>query len=224
MKLRTPAAFDRSGWFYDRLAHLIFGGTIRKSQVQLLSFIPAGASVLLIGGGTGWLLRDLARLSLSLEITYLEASPNMLAKARQTAEQLPAKYLKICFRPGTETALKPTEKFDVIFTPFVLDLYPEDQVWRMATQLKDHLHAGGLWLLADFFISPEQKGWTKFWQLRVVQLMYTFFGWVEGLTTRNLPDLDFVFRRLPVALQHSQSFCRGFIQSHVYQKSGSKPD
>ncbi len=221
MELRTPATFNKSVWFYDGLAHFIFRGAIRQSQVKLLSFIPAQASVLIIGGGTGWILRDLAHLYLNLEITYLEASPGMLAKAQRVAEQLPANFLKINFRHGTETALKPTENFDVIFTPFVLDLYSQEQVWRMVNYLQPYLKPGGLWLLADFFITPEQKGWSRWWQLAVAHGMYTFFGWVEGLTTNRLPDLRTVFQKLPVALRHSQSFFQGFIQSRVYQKKPS---
>ncbi|RDC64841.1 class I SAM-dependent methyltransferase [Adhaeribacter pallidiroseus] len=218
MELRNPAAFNRSVWFYDKLAHFIFRGAIRQSQVGLLSFIPAQASVLLIGGGTGWILQDLAQLQLPLEITYLEASPGMLAQARRVAEQLPTHFLKIYFRPGTEATLKPDESFEVIFTPFVLDLYPEEQVWRMIQQLYAYLKPGGLWLLADFMIAPEQKGWSRWWQLKLAHLMYTFFGWVEGLTTTRLPDLRRLFRHLPVTWQHRQTYYKNFIQSHVFQK------
>lgn len=224
MQLRRPAAFNQSVWFYDRLAHLIFGGAIRQSQVKLLSFIPAQASVLIIGGGTGWILRDLAQLQLPLEITYLEASPNMLTKARQKAAQLPAHFLKITFRLGSETALEAHEKFDVIFSPFVLDLYPEEQAERMVNYLHPYLKPDGLWLLADFFISREQKAWSRWWQLRVARLMYAFFKLVEGLPNNRLPNLHVIFQRLPLELRHSQSFFRGFIQSHVYQKLPVKPE
>jgi tRNA (cmo5U34)-methyltransferase len=220
VELRIPAAFNRSVWFYDRLAQLIFGGVIRQSQMQLLSFIPAGASVLLLGGGTGWILEDLAQLHIPLEITYLEASPIMLAKARQVAAQLSNEFLKINFQLGTETSLGPEESFNVIFTPFVLDLYPTNQVKRMTHDLHLHLKPTGLWLLADFFISPDkEKGWPKWWKLATVKIMYSFFGWMEGLTTKSLPDLPLVFQELSLNLLSSQSFLQGFICSQVYQNN-----
>lgn len=217
MELRITAAFNQSVWFYDRLAQLVFGGAIRQSQKQLLAFIPAGASVLLLGGGTGWILEDLAQLHIPLKITYLEASPVMLAKASQVAEQLSDEFLKINFRLGTETSLAADESFDVIFTPFVLDLYPTAQVKRMAHDLHLHLKPTGLWLLADFFISPERKGWSKWWKLATAKIMYTFFNWMEGLTTKSLPDLPVVFQELPLNLLSSKSFLQGFICSQVYQ-------
>ncbi|QNF31867.1 class I SAM-dependent methyltransferase [Adhaeribacter swui] len=221
MELRTPAAFNHSVWFYDWLAQIIYGGAIRQSQVALLSFIPPQASVLIIGGGSGWILQDLARLQIPLKITYLEASPGMLAKARQVAAQLSSNFLKIDLRLGTETALLAHEQYQVIFTPFVLDLYPTAQTQQMLHCLLPYLQPGGLWLLADFFIAPELKGWGKWWRSGMARLMYTFFGWLEGLPTNTLPDLSGLFQKLPLNLVSSQSFFNGFIQARAYQKSNS---
>ncbi len=216
-----PAAFDRSAWFYDSLARLIFGGVIRRSQIHLLPFIPPQASVLIVGGGTGWLLQDLAALRIPLQVTYLELSPRMLAKAQKVAARLSDQFLQVSFRQGTEAILPPQDYFEVIFTPFVLDLYPDEQLLPMVKKLHQHLKPSGLWLLTDFFISPETTIWQKWWQSRLARTMYLFFNWLDGLTTRKLPVIAFPFQQLALPLQHTRSFYGGFIRAQVYSNSNA---
>ena len=46
-------SFDRVAPYYDRLARLVFGGSIRRAQRHFLSQVPAAARVLLVGGAPG---------------------------------------------------------------------------------------------------------------------------------------------------------------------------
>lgn len=210
-------SFGRTAWFYDFLARLVFGGAIRRSQTALLPFIPAQARVLIVGGGTGWLLEDLARRTGNLKIVYLELSSRMLARAQKKLGHLPSHLLVVEFRQGTETDLKPEEIFDVIFTPFVLDLYSEMELQTMLKNLQQHLSPGGLWLLTDFFIAPHLTGWQKYWRHRLAQTMYLFFGWLIGLPTRTLPNLELLLQKLALKHINTQPFYFGFIQARVYQ-------
>ena len=78
------ANYNNSAWFYDRLSRVIYGRAIIRSQVYLLGHIPAGSRVLIAGGGTGWILEELARLQPSgLKITYVEISAKMMALSRK---------------------------------------------------------------------------------------------------------------------------------------------
>ncbi len=211
------ASFDKTVLFYDALARLIFGKSIQKSQTEILSYIPAQTTVLLLGGGTGWLLPHLAHLNIPLRILYLELSVKMLARARQRYAQLPPHQLEVYFRQGTEASLLSDELFEVIFTPFVLDLYPHRTLKTMLPYLHQHLKPGGRWLVTDFYIDPAQPGWQKIWQHGLSKLMYIFFGWLSSLETRTLPDLDMLFSSLPLQLIHTRSFYFNFIRSQVYQ-------
>jgi hypothetical protein len=51
-----PANYNNSAWFYDRLSRMVYGRALINAQVYLLQYVPAGASVLIAGGGTGWIL------------------------------------------------------------------------------------------------------------------------------------------------------------------------
>ncbi|MEZ4686196.1 MAG: hypothetical protein R3B47_09055 [Bacteroidia bacterium] len=53
-------SFNRLAPVYDFLASLVFGNRIRQAQRWLLDFIPEGSSILILGGGTGWILEELA--------------------------------------------------------------------------------------------------------------------------------------------------------------------
>ncbi|PSR56220.1 class I SAM-dependent methyltransferase [Adhaeribacter arboris] len=213
------ASFDRVSWFYDPLARLVFGSAIRQSQVALLSFVPADASVLLVGGGTGWLLPDIVTLQIPLQITYLELSSRMLTRARKTCAGLPANQLQVTFRQGTEADLRADEKFNVIFTPFVLDLYPENLLIPMMQRLYQHLKPNSYWLVADFFIDQTRSRKEQWWQHNLTQAMYTFFGKLCNLQTHTLPHLDNLFQRLPGQLMYTKYFYSGFIRSQVYHFS-----
>ncbi|QMU30456.1 class I SAM-dependent methyltransferase [Adhaeribacter radiodurans] len=210
------ASFDRVSWFYDPLAKLIFGGAIQKSQVVLLPFIPAQTSVLILGGGTGWLLRDLARLQLPLKITYLEISPRMLTKAKKTLAGISNHFLQVDFRQGNEASLAKSEMFDVIFTPFVLDLYPEHLAAAMVEHLQQHLKLNGKWLVADFYLNFNQAHWQKWWQQSLLKAMYAFFSKLCQLETSTLPNFDQLFQNTPLTLVKTEYFFQGFIRSQVY--------
>ena len=78
--------------------------------------------ILIVGGGTGWLLQQVLTHCQPNRVVYLEASAKMLALAsRRVINHNVAG--SVVFRVGDETCLKPDESFDVIMTPFVLDLF-----------------------------------------------------------------------------------------------------
>ena len=215
----NPFSFGSTAWFYDWIATLAYGGAIQRSQKAVLPFITSQESVLIVGGGTGWILQDLARLNVPLKITYLEISSRMLALAQYKLSRLPTHKLMVNFRLGTEADLKSGEIFEVIFTPFVLDLYPEVKLPTMLKKLLDHLSPNGLWLLADFFISTKHTGWQKHWRYVLTKIMYCFFSWLTGLPTKSLPNLELLFKQLPLTRIKSYAFFKGFIQAHVFQRN-----
>lgn len=210
--------FDRVAWFYDGLAKLVFADAIRKSQVALLRFIPAHATVLLLGGGTGWLLADLARLHIPLTVLYLECSPNMLARARRRFAALPPHLLRVTFRLGTEVDVQPDEFFGVIVTPFVLDLYPEAALRPMLQRLQRLLKTDGRWLFVDFYLDRTRTNGPLKWQRCFTRAMYLFFGRLCRLETRTVPDFDRLFENIPVQLTHTQYFYQRFIRAQVYRR------
>jgi ubiquinone/menaquinone biosynthesis C-methylase UbiE len=128
-----PSNYDNSAVFYDRLSRVVFGQALISSQVYLLPFIPPNASVLIVGGGTGWILEEIAKTYPSgLSITYVEISAKMnaLAQKRNTANN------QVIFVNKPIEAVADSDSYDVIITSFLFDNFSET---TLATVFA-HLH------------------------------------------------------------------------------------
>lgn len=200
--------------FYDRLAALVFGQTLKKAQIALLSTLPQNASVLIVGGGTGWIVEEVLHQCNPRWIVYLEASEQMLRLTKQRLQQHPQGAL-VSLRHGTETALVPNEQFDVILTPFVLDLFPPQRLrGQFIPSVFNVLANGGYWLITDFVSTPV------WWHRGLAWAMYAFFGTIAGVRAHKLPDWPALMTQYPtLTCRRSQTWWRGFITSHLYQRT-----
>jgi tRNA (cmo5U34)-methyltransferase len=160
----------------------VFGPALRNTQRAALAGLPPGAPQLLIlGGGTGWVLTEVLRRCPAATVLYLEASPRMLARAR--ARLAPGQLAQVEFRHGTQDALAPDEAFDAVLTFFVLDCISAPDLPGALNRLRAALRPGGRWLLADF--RPARGGWRRL----LLAGMFWFFRITTRLRARELPDL-----------------------------------
>lgn len=211
------SGFDNAAHFYDALARLVYGDALQKAQLYLLTHIPDRSRVLVIGGGSGWILKQLILSDRQLSILYVEAAPKMLAKAkRQYAACTTSHQREVTFKLGTEAILQPHEQFDVVITPFLLDLFPPARLQQLMQKLAASLAPAGKWLFADFW--PTQNP-APLWQKTLTWAMYTFFGALSGVEARQLPDYAAHFKSLGFTEKASESFYSGFVQAKVYLKA-----
>ncbi|KAA9327298.1 class I SAM-dependent methyltransferase [Adhaeribacter soli] len=206
--------FNRIAPFYDFLARRIFGKAIQNSQTWLLPFVPENANVLIIGGGTGWILTEFLKHTNCRSILYLEASGKMLELSKKRYDKAQKTTTDVAFRLGTETVLKPEETFDVVFTGFLFDLFQPEPLHDLMTRLNAHLKPGGSWLVADF----EPKNATSFWQKSLLKSMILFFKLTANLQANELPDLEKEFAHFPLNLQQQKFFYKKLIAAGVYRK------
>lgn len=216
MPTLPDSGFSRIAPLYDILAKLVFGKSLQKAQLYLLPYIPENSKVLLIGGGSGWLLEQLIFTGKYLDILYVDAAPGMLQLAQKKYSSLKATHnCQVEFRLGTELSVLPTEQFDIIVTPFLLDLFPAPRLQQLMQKLATALHPKGLWLFADFWPENQPPVW---WQKLLIWGMYTFFGIVSDVQPNALPDYAPHFDRLGLQEIANQSFYAGFVQAKVYTK------
>ena len=200
--------FDRVAWCYDALAALTFGPALRNTQRAALAGLPAGAPhVLVLGGGTGWVLAEILRRRPAATVLYLEASPRMLARAR--ARLGPGQQRQVVFRHGTQNNLEPADTFDAIVTFFVLDCLPEAVVPAALARLDAARRPGAPWLLADF--RPAGQGWRR----GLLTVMYAFFRFTTGLTTRTMTDFTALLLARGLRLQSRQLFFAQAVEAVV---------
>ncbi|GAB3572006.1 class I SAM-dependent methyltransferase [Hymenobacter daeguensis] len=206
--------YDRVAWCYDLLAGLVFGSALRNTQRAALDGLPTGApQVLILGGGTGWVLTEVLRRRPAATVLYLEASPRMLARSRaRLARECPAATAQVDFRHGTQEALRAGESFDAIITFFVLDCIPLPEIAGALARLRAALRPGAPWLLADF--RPARRGWRR-WLLAA---MYFFFRLTTGLRARELPRLRPALARLGMRPARRRLFFGGAVEGAVFHE------
>ncbi|ALD21462.1 class I SAM-dependent methyltransferase [Hymenobacter sp. DG25A] len=210
------AGFDRVAAFYDPLARLVFGRSLLRAQQLALEGLPAGAPrVLIIGGGSGWVLREVLQRRPAAHILYLEASPAMLHRAQQTVQQYcSGQQQQVELRLGTEDSLLPGEAFDVIVTFFFLDLFPVARLRHIVSRLAAARQPQAPWLLADF--APPHTAWQKL----LLASMYRFFGLTTGIQGRKLPPIREELARVGLSPTTHHTVFGGMAEAVVFQEIG----
>jgi len=204
--LRTFNQFDRIARVYDALATLVFGKSIVASQRFFLSEIPPQANVLVLGGGTGWILHEIAKTNGSCEIWYIDASAKMIEHARKNAGAL-----RVHFIHGTEDDIPPAIPFNVLITNFYLDLFDEQSLDAVVRKVTFSLTDNACWIVTDFLDR-------KRWQRLLLAVMYSFFNVVAHLENRHLPDWNAAIQRRGYRKIDSGLFYRGFIESAIFKR------
>src|SRR5579863_2486740 len=122
------ANYNNSTWFYDPASKLIYGKSLIQAQAFLLRFIPAKSKILIVGGGTGWILAEIAKIHPSgLKITYVEIAPKMMALSKKRD----AGNNDIDFINDAIENVDLQNGYDVIITPFLFDNFTEDNFQKI---------------------------------------------------------------------------------------------
>ncbi|HEV7379176.1 MAG TPA: class I SAM-dependent methyltransferase, partial [Dyadobacter sp.] len=117
--------YDPIATRYDWLSRIVFRQNLVLSQTCLLQHIPPQSSILIVGGGTGWILSELTKTQATgLEITYIEISEKMinLAKKHNTGKN-EVEFVHTAIENYTSN-----KTFDIILTAFLFDNFREEKV------------------------------------------------------------------------------------------------
>jgi tRNA (cmo5U34)-methyltransferase len=174
--------FNQIASVYDILTRMVFGKSIRNAQVRFLDCIPPHGNVLVLGGGTGWLLHALLSINPSCRVWYIEASSSMIEKTRRKIGQ--AQQGRVHFIHGTENAIPRGMRYDAVITYFFLDLFTAPSLDDVIGKVQAHLKPRAVWLASDF-VDRE-----KWWQKALLRMMYLFFRLTCSLETKQLPPWE----------------------------------
>jgi ubiquinone/menaquinone biosynthesis C-methylase UbiE len=202
------ANFDNSARFYDMLSRAVYGMALVNAQVYLLQYIPANARLLIVGGGTGWILEEMAKIHPSgLNITYVEVSARMMALSKKQN----AGDNKIVFINDAIENISLPANFDVVLTPFLFDNFTEQTTQQVFYHIHAMLKPTGLWLNCDFQLSG------KWWQKVLLRSMILFFRVVCNIEATHLPDVEKHFIRHDCKTIAQETFFGDFIISNVHK-------
>lgn len=198
------SGYDRLAHVYDYLAVTFVGKQIQRAQLKWLPYLKDRKKLLILGGGTGWILPFIFQINPNLIIHYVDASTKMIAKAEQNAKGLLVQFIK-----GTEADI-PDKDYDAVLTHFYLDLFSDAQLPNLIAKLKMRLNNNALWLVTDFEVRTMLQ--------RVkVRMMYLFFRMMTGLKTQALPLWYSAMINATCIALKSYSTHHKFIRSVVFQ-------
>ena len=213
----SAKGFDRIAFIYDWLARLVYGNGILHAATLGMAEVREGDKVLILGGGSGKLLSSFSPGHFPAEIVYVEPSQEMMAKAQKVWTSMEVSAQKsIQWVLDTDRFVQSKDEYDVLITPFVLDLFPEEKLKEVFSRLNHALKAGGTWLYADFFIKEDSF---RLFRLLLVKFMYTFFQLICGVENQNLAETSILFNKHGYQLLKRKEFSSAMIEGIVYRKS-----
>ncbi len=167
--------FDGITWCYDFMAKLIFWGRLHRASIQWLDTISTSDTVVVLGGGSGKILKYLTHVE---SVIYIEKSHNMTKLASLSA---PENVQFIC-ADFLKYALK-SESTHVVICPFFLDLFTPIQLDEILDKIARILKKEGSLFVTDF-------QYTTWWSKQLIKLMYIFFRITTRISARELAPLD----------------------------------
>lgn len=204
--------YDTLAPFYDFISHSVYGQALVKAQRTVLQYVKDGQKLLIVGGGTGWILDEIEKLDKkNISVTYLEASAKMIELSRKKKVSFPVEF--VC---AYAEDIDPQQTWDVVMTPFFFDNFPEEKCLFILDKLDKLLVDNGLLLYVDFRLTKENS---KFWKKILLQTMYIFFRVLTHIETQRIVDmgslLDKKYRK-----EWSQFSFHDFVFAAVYRKNG----
>jgi ubiquinone/menaquinone biosynthesis C-methylase UbiE len=182
------------------------------AQVELLGYVAAGSRILIVGGGTGWILEEIAdRYPAGLRITYVESSGEMMRLARR--RRVGASVVSFVELPIE--AFVTDERYDCILTGFLFDNFSALVAERVIGWLCPMLKAEGCWLFADFYYRRRES---RFWHGLMLRVMYFSARLICKVDAYELPDMDELFAQAGFVPVRVSWYYRGFIKAVAYRR------
>jgi ubiquinone/menaquinone biosynthesis C-methylase UbiE len=204
--------YDKIASHYDTLSRFVFFKSQVNAQINQLQYIQAHSNILIVGGGTGWILEELARVHASgLKIVYVEISTKMIALSqKRNYKDNQVEFVNF----GIED-FKTNVLFDVILTPFLFDNFIEQRAAKVFWQLNEYLKKEGLWLLVDFSLNKTNGNW---WKWVILKSMYSFFKLLGIVEANKLIDMNPYFLKAHYQIIEERLYYGSFIKATIFKK------
>jgi len=209
-------SFSPIAGFYDVLAEIVFGRKLQEAQAANLRYISDYSRILIIGGGSGWILQQVLKHTQHSSIVYLEASDSMLRKSEEINKLILNN--KIEYRLGTEENIGVQEKYDLIIANFFLDLFSPVYLIPILEKLYKALAPSAKLLITDFVL-PDTSNSPK-WRTQVLfKSMYLFFRLTCNISAAALPYWDKYLKSFSLTEINSAYFYHGLVKTIALSKS-----
>jgi ubiquinone/menaquinone biosynthesis C-methylase UbiE len=206
--------FDRLAPHYDWLEALTAGSKLQRMRTAWLEELQECRRILSVGEGHGRFAAACSERFPNAELTCVEASPRMLARAQRRAGHRAAAIR--WERADVLEWTPPREKFDAIATCFFLDCFPPATLESVIAKLADCTAPGARWLVADFAVPAH--GFARHRARAIHALMYSFFRVAVGLPARALTPPDDLLRVHGFRLAGRRESNWGLLRTDLWQR------
>jgi len=205
--------FDRLAPHYDWMEAVSGGGLLQRARTAWLDELRGCRRILSVGEGHGRFAAACAAQFPAAELTCVEASPGMLARARARNPAAPIRWHCADVRDW-----QPAGSYDALVTCFFLDCFPPDQLARVVAKLAACAAPDASWLVVDFAV-PD-RGFAR-WRARAVHaLMYAFFRFAVRLPAQRLTAPDDLLRAHGFQLAGRCGLSRGLLRADLWRRTG----
>lgn len=206
--------FDRLAPHYDWLEALTAGGRLQRTRTVWLEELADRRRILSVGEGHGRFAAACAARFPAAELTCVEASPRMLARAQR---RLGGAFARLHWHQGDVHAWRPEGKYDALVTCFFLDCFPPAELAAVIAQLAECATHDAIWMVADFAV-PTQGA--ARWRARAVHaLMYAFFRRVVNLPARGWTPPDDLLRQHGFVSAGRRDFEWGLLRAELWRRT-----
>ena len=200
-------SYDHLAKHYDFLSRLVFFKSQVCAQTEQLNYLEDCKNLLIVGGGTGWILKELNGLSNPINITFVETSAKMVDLAKKVYT-----HHKVDFVLQDIERYKADIKFDSVLTPFLFDNFDDSKAEKVFEQIDVMLVEKAIWIYTDFSLDG------KWWQNILLKTMYLIFNLIKVVKVNTLPNMQNAFATYGYELRNEKLYYSGFIEAKVYQK------
>jgi len=204
--------YDKIAKHYDWLSQIVFSKAQVNAQKNQLKYITTNSSLLIVGGGTGWILEEIAKIYPSgLKIVYVEISAKMIALSKKRD----FKTNNVEFVNLAIENFKSAIEFDFILTPFLFDNFNQEQATLVFEKINLLLKSNGKWFFVDFTL---QHGVGKWWKSLLLKSMYLFFRFFKMVSVSKLVEMKSYFLKHNYITIEERFYFKNFIEATVYLK------
>jgi ubiquinone/menaquinone biosynthesis C-methylase UbiE len=193
--------FNRIARIYDLGVRLVFGQKLNKATTHFLNQIKSKDQVLIVGGGSGSILKYLPK---DCDIYYVDQSDAMISMSKKIRNNK-VSYSAVDFR-----YYNGARKYDWIIFPFFLDLFEDSAILEMLDKAKSLISKNGKWIITDF------ANTSKIRHQLLLKMIINGITPLVNLKIKKLADINQLVLGQDMVQLASKTWGNGFIFSTIY--------
>ncbi len=207
MDNQKSTSYDRLAKHYDFLSRLVFFKSQVLAQTEHLNYLKDCKHLLIVGGGTGWILKNLNTLSKPIHITFVETSAKMIKLAMKVNTRHQVEFVHQDIE-----SFNAAMQFDSVLTPFLFDNFDDIKAQKVFVKIDNMLLQNAFWLYTDFRLDGT------WWKSLLLKSMHLFFSLMKVVKINTLPKMENSFITNGYDLKMYKYYYGSFIEAKVYRK------